>query len=143
MPMLEKLILKLLRGPLIMKEIAKKGKKQLHSEIQAEFMKRQEKRVDKWKWVFQDIERNHNVSLYQEILCRCSEYPTEVALCYQGNEVTYFELIQHVDEFSNSLAQMGIEKGTEIPVCMTLCPEFIYLILAASKLGAVVNIFGD
>ena len=143
MPMLEKLILKLLRGPLIMKEIAKKGKKQLHSEIQAEFMNRQEKRVDKWKWVFQDIERNHNFSLYQEILCRCSEYPTEVALCYQGSEVTYFELIQHVDEFSNSLAQMGIEKGTEIPVCMTLCPEFIYLILAASKLGAVVNIFGD
>lgn len=63
-------------------ENGKKEVKQLHSKIQAEFMNRQQKRVDRWKWVFQDIERNHNVSLYQEILCRCSEYPTEVALCY-------------------------------------------------------------
>ena len=52
-------------------------------------------------------------------------------------------MFRHIDEFSNSLAQIGVKKGTEIPVCMTLCPEFIYLLLAASKLGAVVNIFGD
>ena len=51
--------------------------------------------------------------------------------------------MQHVDAFSNSLAQKGVEKGTEIPVCMTLCPEFVYLLLGASKLGAVLNIFGD
>lgn len=52
-------------------------------------------------------------------------------------------MFRHIDEFSNSLAQIGVKKGTEIPVCMTLCPEFIYLLLAASKLGAVVNFFGD
>lgn len=106
-------------------------------------MNRQQKRVDKWGWVFQDIKRNHNISLYQEIRNRCFQYPTEIALCYQDKKITYNEMIQHIDEFSNSLAQMGIGKGTEIPICMTLCPEFVYLLLGASKLGAVVNIFGD
>lgn len=106
-------------------------------------MNRQLKRVDKWKWVFQDIEDNHNMSIYEEVRNRCAQYPTEIALSYQGNEITYGEMIQHVEAFSNSLAQMGVKKGMEIPLCMTLCPEFVYILLAASKLGAVLNIFGD
>ena len=106
-------------------------------------MDRQLKRVNKWKWVFRDIERNHNMSIYEEIRSRCAKYPTETALSYQGNDITYGEMMQHVDAFSNSLARIGVEKGTEIPVCMTLCPEFVYLLLGASKLGAVLNIFGD
>lgn len=106
-------------------------------------MNQQLKRINKWKWVFRDIEQNHNISIYEEVCNRCFKAPTEIALSYQGNEITYGEMMQHVDAFSNSLAQMGVEKGTEIPVCMTLCPEFVYLLLGASKLGAVLNIFGD
>lgn len=106
-------------------------------------MDRQLKRVSKWKWVFRDIEQNHNMSIYEEVRNRCSKYPAEIALSYQGNEITYGEMMQHVDAFSNSLAQMGVAKGVEIPVCMTLCPEFVYLLLGASKLGAILNIFGE
>ncbi len=106
-------------------------------------MNRQLERVNKWQCAFRDIEQNHNMSIYEEVRNRCSKYPAEIALSYQGNEITYGEMIRHADAFSNSLAQMGVEKGTEIPVCMTLCPEFVYLLLGASKLGAVLNIFGD
>ena len=90
-----------------------------------------------------DLEKNHNHNLYTEIVNRAKRYPDSVALFYRGTEVTYRELVKKVDDMSKFLAEAGIVMGDEIPVCMTNTPEFVYLLIAANKVGAKLNIFGE
>lgn len=65
------------------------------------------------------------------------------ALFYRGNRITYGEMFDEAFKYAKSMRSMGIEKGTEIPMCLSLCPETIYTIIAASLIGARVNIFGS
>ena len=46
-------------------------------------------------------------------------------------------------EYAKSLKQMGYGKNSEIPICITNIPEFIYMFLATSLIGAKVNIVAD
>ena len=43
---------------------------------------------------------------------------------------------------AKSLLASGFTKGSEIPICMANCPEFVMLLRAASLIGAKVNVFG-
>jgi acyl-coenzyme A synthetase/AMP-(fatty) acid ligase len=90
-----------------------------------------------------DVENNHNNSLYDEIYKTSIKCPNKEAIFYRGKSIKYFELINIVKNYAKSLTAMGIKKDSEIPICMANCPEIIYLILAASFLGAKVNIFGS
>ena len=65
------------------------------------------------------------------------------ALSYQGNEISYTEMLQAIDKTADALSAMGFKAGDEIPVCVSNCPEFVYLFFAISKIGAVVNSFGN
>lgn len=51
-------------------------------------------------------------------------------------------MFENADKYAKSLMQLGLEKSSELPVCMKNSPELIYLMLAASKTGVVLNIFG-
>ena len=41
-----------------------------------------------------------------------------------------------------ALQGIGIKPGDEIPCCLANTPELIYVMLAASKIGAQLNLFG-
>ncbi len=65
------------------------------------------------------------------------------ALFYRGNTIKYGEMFAKAFKYAASLKQMGIKKGMEIPMCLNLCPETIYIIIAASLIGARINLFGN
>lgn len=64
---------------------------------------------------------------------------SEVAIKYFGNQITYEQLFNKVDECSKSLINLGINKGDCIAICAAAVPEVIYLMLSCSKIGAIAN----
>ena len=105
--------------------------------------RRQEKRVAKYKKYVDELRANHDHSVYRELLQRSRRYSDRIALSYQGYEESYAQMLASVDIFANALLAMGFKRGDEIPVCISNCPEFVYMILAISKIGAVINSFGN
>ena len=88
------------------------------------------------------IYADHNHSWYKEIYDRAVDDMDKVALFYRGNKITYREMFAKADAAAKSLKEMGIEKGDEIPCCLSNTPELVYIMLAANKIGAKLNLFG-
>ncbi len=91
---------------------------------------------------YKDLKMSHNHSWYEEVYERNKHNLEKVALFYRGNKITYDQLFERVEEVAKSLKYFGVLKGDELPVCMSNTPELIYVLLAASKIGAKLNIFG-
>lgn len=90
-----------------------------------------------------DIYINHNHSWDEEIELRNRNNMNSEALFYRGNVITYNEMFSKRDLLANILLKNGVSKGDIIPLCMSNTPEFVYTILAASRIGAKVKIFGS
>ncbi len=97
---------------------------------------------DKTKKALNKIESNYNTSLFAEIFKRREKDYDKVALFYRGRKIKYGQLKEEVMEYAHLLKNYGINKGDEIPICMSNCPEFVYLLGAISIIGAKANIFG-
>ena len=91
--------------------------------------------------VLDELEQNHNHSWYEEIYKRNENTLDDIAIFYRGNEVTYREMFAQMQQYAKSLKAMGVEKGVEIPICMSNTPELVYLLGAISMIGAKANIF--
>ena len=89
-----------------------------------------------------EIENNRNHSLAVELFLRNKDNLNKSALKYRGTKITYKEMFAKTYMYAKSLKQMGYKKGDEIPMCITNTPEFIYLFLASSLIGARSNIVG-
>ena len=90
----------------------------------------------------EDVEINHNRSWIVDLYEKNKNNLDAVALFYRGTKITYRELFKQVEIFADVLAKKGVKKGSEIPMCMSPCPEFIYTIMAINLLGAKINCFG-
>ena len=93
--------------------------------------------------VLEELEKNHNWSIYDEIYDRNKNGLERTALFYRGTNITYGEMFDKMNEYAKSLVANGVQPGNEIPVCMSNTPELVYLIGAASIVGAKLNIFGE
>lgn len=91
--------------------------------------------------VLKDLQENHNHSWYDEIYLRNKDTLDDIALFYRGTEVSYREMFEKMNDYAKSLRSMGIGEDSEIPVCISNTPEFVYLLGAASIIGAKVNVF--
>ena len=90
----------------------------------------------------QDLDLNHSHSIWKEVYQRNKD-KTNDAIFYRGNHISYEKMFQKVDDYCAALRAMGYRQGDEIPVCMSVTPEFIYLFLAISRIGAKINTIGD
>jgi len=104
-----------------------------------------EKLSKKAKKALDDIERNNNNSwalfMYERNLS--SNAMNKVAIQYRGNKITYGEMWSKVFEYCKALKANGVKKGDQVPVCISNTPEYIYLLLACSLVGATIHLFGD
>lgn len=107
------------------------------------FQKRHVKSPQKVCAAFEEINREHNWSWYNEILFRWKDCMDNAAIFYRGNEISGRQMFEKADQLAVSLKSIGVGKGDEILACMSNCPEAIYLLLAASKCGAVIDFFGS
>lgn len=93
------------------------------------------------KDVLNDLQQNHNHSWYDELYLRNKDSLDDIALFYRGTEITYGEMFDKMMDYAKSLRSIGIGEESEIPVCMSNTPEFVYLLGAANIVGAKVNVF--
>lgn len=92
--------------------------------------------------VMAEVRKNRDHSWYEEIYNKNKDTLDDVAIFYRGTEITYGEMFDKMKEYAKSLKARGVEKGTEIPICISNTPELIYILGAISMVGAQANIFG-
>lgn len=90
-----------------------------------------------------DVEVNHNRSWVVDLYEKNKNNLDTVALFYRGTKITYRELFKQVELFASAFEKKGVKKGSEVPMCISPCPEFIYTIMAINLLGAKINCFGS
>ena len=90
-----------------------------------------------------EIELNRNHSWAVEMFERNKNNLGNVALKYRGRKITYLEMFNNSVEFAKSLKQIGYKKGDEIPMCITNIPEFMYMFIASSLIGAKTKVVAD
>lgn len=88
------------------------------------------------------IEKEYNDSWYNILKSRWNGHMDEEAVFYRGSSIPGEKLFRQGDRAASSLKYYGIEKGDEISCCITNCPDLIYLMLGANRIGAKLNFFG-
>ena len=89
------------------------------------------------------LNTEHNNGWAIEMYNRNKNNLDNIALFYRGAKITYREMFEKAFAYAKSLKKMGYQKEDEIPMCVSNIPEFIYLFLATSFIGARVNSFGE
>ncbi len=78
-------------------------------------------------------------SVYELIERRGKKTPDYISYNYFGNQKTYQEFLNQIDECAKSLKQLGIKKKDIISICMPNTPEAIISFYAINKVGAIAN----
>lgn len=80
-----------------------------------------------------------NITVGQLLEQTAQKYPTHQAVKYieMKFDKTYYELNQKVDRIAKGLLGMGIKKGDHIAVWATNYPQWLVLLFATAKIGAV------
>ena len=93
----------------------------------------------KWMQYYPEMMLN----LIQKPQCTVWEYlesncpgMDEVAIHYYGEDITWRTVFEESEKCARSLRAMGFGEGDQIPVFFRLVPNFVYLLLAAEKIGA-------
>ncbi len=108
------------------------------------FEERKKEKKDKWiEGILKDLQENHNHSWYDELFLRNKDNLDDKALFYRGNEITYGQMFKKMQDYAKSLKSLGIKENSEIPICISNTPEFVYLLGAISMLGAKANVFAS
>jgi len=63
--------------------------------------------------------------------------PERVALRWQGTDITYGELARRVGRTASALAARGIGRGDRVAILAYNCPDYLDLLFACARLGAV------
>lgn len=63
--------------------------------------------------------------------------PTKTAVVFHGRRITYAELDRQVDRTARGLWASGVRKGDRVAVLLPNGPEFLELLLACTRLGAI------
>lgn len=93
--------------------------------------------------IIEEFECNHNHSWYEELYNRNRETLDDTALFYRGNNISYEEMFLNMNLLAHAMQSVGVKKGIEIPVCLSNSPELVYVMGAASMLGAIINVFSS
>ena len=83
-----------------------------------------------------------NCSMF-DYLQKCNQNQHDsIALDYFGKKITYGKLFEEIDRTAVALQQFGVKHGDIVSVCPLNTPEFIFLLYAINKIGAVSNWMG-
>lgn len=70
----------------------------------------------------------------------CSENRLDAAaLDYYGNKISYRKMFANIDAIASALLAVGVRQGDTVSVCPLNTPEFVYLLYAINKVGAISN----
>ncbi|MBY9010196.1 MAG: AMP-binding protein [Candidatus Lokiarchaeota archaeon] len=67
------------------------------------------------------------------------KYPDNLALMFQGLEITYRELDRYTNQFANMLIENGFKKGDVVGINLPNSPEYVYSVIGTLKAGCIVS----
>ena len=83
-----------------------------------------------------------DMSMYA-FLCENNKSNLEyTAMNYYGRKISFRVLLEKIDDVASALLSLGINKGDIVSLCALNIPEFVYLLYALNKIGAVSNWIG-
>src|SRR5579862_8755986 len=68
-----------------------------------------------------------------------AKFPRRIALIYFGMEMSYGQLLEHVNRCAAGLQTLGLKKGERVALMMPNCPQFVIAYFGALKAGAIVT----
>jgi long-chain acyl-CoA synthetase len=85
----------------------------------------------------------HTIPIPRQPLTRFLEgaaewLPRRTATIFFGSKLTYSELNQQADQFSQALLQLGVQPGDRVMLVLPNTPQFVIAYYGTLKLGAVV-----
>lgn len=89
-----------------------------------------------------DLEENHDNSFAVEMFLNNIKRLNNINAIYRGREINGYEFWNRVYKYAKALKAMKISKGDVIPVMMSNCPEYFFLMVAIDLIGAIMNIVG-
>ncbi|GAI86328.1 unnamed protein product, partial [marine sediment metagenome] len=103
-----------------------------------------EHEIESWKknWDpgLEDLDPKEFETTYPELFREIVEkYPDNMALTYQGIEITYREVDQRSNQFANMLIKNGFKKGDAVGINLPNTPEYIYSVIGTLKAGCIVS----
>jgi len=76
-------------------------------------------------------------NFYELISFHAKKRKKKTALFVDDEKITYREILQIVDRLAGFLTEKGVKEGDRVALFLRNSPEFIYMIFAVSKLGAI------
>ena len=74
----------------------------------------------------------------QYIKLHCKNNSKKIAIVFEDKKISYEKLEQLVSNLSLSFLKLGISKGDRLAVVLSNSLEFIYILFAAARVGAVI-----
>ena len=65
------------------------------------------------------------------------ENPSKEVIVYKDKRITYQELNERINALAQGLRDLGVVKGDRVGILLYNCSEFIEIIFAINRLGAV------
>ena len=78
-------------------------------------------------------------SVYDFMVQNNKDYPSDIAINYLGNKITYGDLFRNIDKAAAAFLKAGVKEKEIVTVALPSLPEAIYCVYALNKIGAVAN----
>lgn len=78
-----------------------------------------------------------DLTIYQLIEKTCNSYPSNYALEYYGNKITYRDFLIRIKKTASSLLELGVKENDRVTICMPNTPVAIITFYALNMIGAI------
>jgi len=93
-----------------------------------------------WDPQLSDLDPKEFETTYPDVIRKIfDKYPDNMALAYQGLEISFGELDKYSNQFANMLIENGFKKGDVVGINLPNTPEYIYSVIGTLKAGCIVS----
>jgi long-chain acyl-CoA synthetase len=78
------------------------------------------------------------ISLSEMLENTTANYPDNLALVFNGENIPYSRLLDLVNRLATALHALGVKKGDRVAIMLPNCPQWVIGYFAVLKLGAIV-----
>ena len=78
-------------------------------------------------------------TMYNALVKTSNIYPDAIAYDFMGNESTYEQLIEQIDQCAKALKSLGLKKGDRMTISMPTSPQGVICFYAINKIGAIAS----
>jgi len=93
-----------------------------------------------WDPGLEDLDPKEFETTFSELVRKMfDKYPDNMALAFQGLEISFGEIDRYSNQFANMLIENGFKKGDVVGINLPNTPEYIYSVIGTLKAGCIVS----